>query len=72
MFKDEKTGKEFAGTQNPWIKRLGLVLLIIGMTTPFWKERPTLLAGVLLFFIVSAIIWGIIRYIIVGIKNLVK
>lgn len=40
MFRDEKTGKDFAGNQNPWLKRLGLVIVIVGIVpATFWLKH---------------------------------
>lgn len=72
MFKDEKTGKDFAGTQNPWIKRLGLFFVIIGLSLEFWTKHPILLVVIILVIILLAIVWGVLKFVASDIKDLFK
>lgn len=72
MFRDEKTGKEFAGSQNPWIKRLGLFLLIAGLTIDYWKEHTLLFMILFIVIIILAVVWGIIKFFVSDIKDLFK
>lgn len=72
MFKDEKTGKDFAGSQNPWIKRLGLFFVIVGLSFDFWTKHPILLVVILLVIILLAIVWGILKFFVRDIKDLFK
>lgn len=70
MFRDEKTGKDFAGSQNPWLKRLGLFFLIIGCTAPYWKEHTTAFSIILIVIVVLAVIWGVMKIFVGDIKDL--
>lgn len=72
MFKDKKTGKDFAGSQNPWIKRLGLFLLIAGLTIDYWKEHSLLFMILFIVIIILAVVWGIIKFFVSDIKDLFK
>ena len=72
MFKDEKTGKDFAGSQNPWIKRLGLFFLIVGLSANYWIEHQALFMTILIVIILLAIVWGILKFFVRDIKDLFK
>jgi len=58
MFRDEKTGQDFAGSQNVWLKRLGLYIIIVAVFSSFFK------AHIILFFVILFTILGlaILRY----------
>jgi hypothetical protein len=55
--------KEFAGTQNVWIKRLGLLVLVIGLFPAFalkyWGQIEVLGKWVIIFAIASYVIYHI-------------
>lgn len=58
------------GTDNPFIKRLGLVIIIIACFASYFSERPILVLVLVGGTILLAIIWGIIKIIINIIKTL--
>lgn len=68
MLKDNNIGESFIGTQNPWIKRLGLYIIIVGVFADFFKQHI-----ILFFFILFGIIGlAILRVIGVGIVQVFK
>lgn len=72
MSEDNKRKNEFFETQNPWIKRLGLFLLIVGLTVDYWKEHLHLFMILFIVIIILAIVWGILKFIAGDIKDLFK
>lgn len=72
MSEDNKRKNEFFETQNPWIKRLGLFLLIAGLTIDYWKEHTLLFMILFIVIIILAVVWGIIKFFVSDIKDLFK
>lgn len=60
MFKDKNTGKEFAGTNNIWIKRLGLLIIVIGLfpvfAAKYWSEINLIGKWIIIFAITAYVI----------------
>lgn len=68
MFKDNKTGEEFAGTSNVWLKRLGLVILIIGIFPAVASNNP----GIFIIIIFLVLLFALITYGISFLKDFFK
>lgn len=72
MSEENKRKNEFFETQNPWIKRLGLFFIIVGLSANYWKEHPVLFMTILIVIILLAIVWGILKFFVRDIKDLFK
>jgi len=63
---DEIGHQEFEGTQNVWIKRLGLLILVVGFFPAFaikyWDQIHFIGKWIIIFAIASYVIYHVRRF----------
>lgn len=65
MFKEDN--REFAGNKNPWLKRIGLLILLIGLfpslATMYWEEVNSVMKWLIIFTAIAYVIYLIKTFI---------
>lgn len=69
MWRDKKTGMEFAGSDNVWLKRLGLFIVIVGCFGEYLLKDNDMLVNILLLLVLFTIITFVIKFTISFLKS---